>query len=93
MSLVFDKVGRGHAEGRSKLSNGAAVGFYLVTLDSDYGVDADPGFVRQLLLCQELTLAGFPYFVADSQHGEHCSEALTRWRSTPINTPKYPTKR
>ena len=75
MSLVFDKVGRSHAESCGKLSNGTAVGFYLVTLDSDYGVDADPGFVRQLLLCQELTLAGFPYLFADSQHGEHCSES------------------
>ena len=75
MSLVFDKVGRRHAEGCSELSNGAAVGFYLVTLDSDYGIDADPGFVRQLLLGQELTLAGFPYLFADSQHGEHCSES------------------
>ena len=75
LSLVFDKVGRGHAEGCSKLSNGAAVGFYLVTLDSDYSVDADPGFVRELLLGQELTLAGFPYLFADSQHDEHFSES------------------
>ena len=75
MSLVFDKVGRGHAEGCSKLSNSAAVGFYLVTLDSDYGVDADSGFVRELPLGQELTLAGFPYLLANSQHGEHCSES------------------
>jgi hypothetical protein len=49
-SLVFDKVGRRHAEGCSELSDGAAVGFYLVTLDSDYGIDADPGFVRELFL-------------------------------------------
>ena len=77
MPLVFDKVGGSHAEGCGKLSNGTAVGFYLVTLDSDYGIDADPGFVRQLLLGQELTLAGFPYLFADLQHGEHCSESLS----------------
>ena len=66
MSLVFDKIGRSHAEGCGKLPDGAAVGFYLVTLDSYYGVDADSSFVRQLLLGQELTLAGFPYLFADS---------------------------
>ena len=66
MPLVFDKVGRSHTEGCGKLSNGAAVGFYLVTLDSDYGINADPGFVRQLLLGQELTLTSFPYLFADS---------------------------
>ncbi len=76
MLLVIDKVGRSYAEGCGKLSNGTAVGFYLVTLDSDYGIDADPGFVCQLPLGQELTLAGFPYLFADSQHSEHCSEAF-----------------
>ena len=75
MSLVFDKVGRSYAEGCGKFSNGTAVGFYLVTLDSDYGIDADPRFVSELLLCQVLTLASYPYLFADSQHGEHCSES------------------
>ena len=83
MLLVIDKVGRSYAEGCGKLSNGTAVGFYLVTLDSNYGIDADPGFVCQLPLSQELTLAGFPYLFADAQHDKHCSESPSRGWFTP----------
>ena len=46
MPLVFEKVGRSYAESSSKLSNGTAVGFYLVPFDSDYSIHTDPGFVR-----------------------------------------------
>ncbi len=72
--LVFEKVGRSHAKSCGKLPNGATLRFHLVPLNSDYGIDADPGFVGELLLGQELTLASFSYLITDLQHGEHCSE-------------------
>jgi hypothetical protein len=38
-------------------------------------------------LGEEVTLADLPYFVANSQHGEHCSGAPSRRLFTTKTTP------